>query len=217
MWTPALSEDTIPEIQRCHLSSVVLQLLALGVSNVMTFDFMSPPPQLSLLGAVEQLYLLGAVEEEEDAKEGGTNSKQKDKIRLTAKKKKDRIVLPCFSSTSTVSIDGEAEEEEDYNLQLTALGRTMAHFPLDPFLARAIIASPEQGCGHEVVSVVAMLSVDSVVFTPHQKREQVVAVHRKFVSGDGDHMTLLNMFRAYRSVKGNKVCSVEVEIMPCPE
>lgn len=51
------------------------------------------------------------------------------------------------------------------------------------------------------------MSGDSVVFTPHNMREQVVSAHRKFSSRDGDHMTLLNMFRAYRSVKGNKVCA----------
>lgn len=151
------SEDTIPEIQRCHLSSVVLQLLALGVSNVMTFDFMSPPPQDSMLGAVEQLYLLGAVKEE-DSKEEDPNSRKND----------DAIILPVIReqararvllSSSKKDKDDIVEDEEDYSLQLTPLGQTMAHFPLDPFLARAIITSPEHGCVQEVLSVVAMLSV----------------------------------------------------------
>jgi ATP-dependent RNA helicase DHX33 len=192
-----LPEDTVPEIQRCHLSSVVLQLLALGVSNVMTFDFMSPPPQESLLGAVEHLYLLGAVEEEEEEEDDGEDLMKEGKEELSSKR--------GYRSAPVGIGGGMMEEDEDYGLQLTALGQTMSHFPLEPFLARAIVTSPKQGCVHEVLSVVAMLSVDSVVFMPHDKREQVVFAHRKFLSRDGDHMTLLNMFRAYKSVKGNKV------------
>lgn len=34
---------TVPEIQRCNLASVMLQLLAMKVPNVLTFDFMSKP------------------------------------------------------------------------------------------------------------------------------------------------------------------------------
>ena len=53
--------------------------------------------------------------------------------------------------------------------------------------------------------MVSMLSVDSVVFVPRNKKEAVATAHRKFVSEDGDHMTLLNIYRAYKSNKGNKV------------
>ena len=50
-----------------------------------------------------------------------------------------------------------------------------------------------------------MVSMLSVVFVPRNKKEAVAAAHRKFVSEDGDHMTLLNIYRAYKSNKGNKV------------
>ena len=38
-----LSENTTPEILRCNLSSVILQLLAIGVHDVEHFDFMDLP------------------------------------------------------------------------------------------------------------------------------------------------------------------------------
>ena len=160
---------------------MVLQLLALGINNVTKFDFMSPPPQDSLLGAVEQLYLLGAVEAWEEEEE------EEEEV-------EEEITTSSGKSTG-----------ESYSLQLTPLGQMLAHFPLEPLFAKAIVTSPEQGCSHEVLSVVAMLSVDSVVFMPHDKQEPAAAVHRKFVSVDGDHTTLLNIYRAYKSVKGNKV------------
>jgi len=56
-----LEETTRPEIQRINLASVVLQLKALGVEDVVGFDFMDRPPTASLLRALELLFALGAV------------------------------------------------------------------------------------------------------------------------------------------------------------
>ncbi len=44
------------------------------------------------------------------------------------------------------------------------LGEQMAELPLDPRLARALLASCQAGCSEEVVTVVAMLSVQTVWF-----------------------------------------------------
>lgn len=38
-----LSDSTVPEIKRCNLSKVVLQLKALGVDDIIGFDFMEKP------------------------------------------------------------------------------------------------------------------------------------------------------------------------------
>ena len=42
-----LKASTAPEIQRMNLASVVLQLKALGIDDVLNFDFMDPPPQVA--------------------------------------------------------------------------------------------------------------------------------------------------------------------------
>ncbi len=44
-----LFENTIPEIQRTNLANTVLLLKSLGVKNLLEFDFMDPPPQVSIL------------------------------------------------------------------------------------------------------------------------------------------------------------------------
>src|SRR5260221_7140979 len=41
-------ENTIPEIQRTNLANTVLLLKSLGVKNLLEFDFMDPPPQVSI-------------------------------------------------------------------------------------------------------------------------------------------------------------------------
>ena len=58
-----LESSTIPEIQRCNLSSVVLQLLALGVKDIVHFDFLNAPSLKAIENAWEQLKLLGALDE----------------------------------------------------------------------------------------------------------------------------------------------------------
>lgn len=42
-----LFQSTIPEIQRTNLANTVLLLKSLGVKNLLEFDFMDPPPQVS--------------------------------------------------------------------------------------------------------------------------------------------------------------------------
>lgn len=39
-----LESATVPEIKRCNLSTVVLQLKALGIDDVLRFDYIEPPP-----------------------------------------------------------------------------------------------------------------------------------------------------------------------------
>ena len=58
-----LPDTTVPEIQRSNLAPIVLQLKALGIDNVATFDFLTPPPSALLIRALELLYALGAVDD----------------------------------------------------------------------------------------------------------------------------------------------------------
>ena len=53
----------MPEIKRCNIASVVLQLKALGVDDVLHFDFMDPPPREAVVRSLELLYALGALDD----------------------------------------------------------------------------------------------------------------------------------------------------------
>ncbi|KAJ1960025.1 DEAH-box ATP-dependent RNA helicase prp22 [Dipsacomyces acuminosporus] len=56
--------NSVPEIQRVNLSSIVLQLKAMGINNLIEFDFMDPPPKQTLVASMELLYWLGALDKE---------------------------------------------------------------------------------------------------------------------------------------------------------
>ncbi|KAF6224174.1 hypothetical protein HO133_010748 [Letharia lupina] len=59
----SLPEATVPEIQRSNLAPIILQLKALGIDNVLRFDFLTPPPAELIIRALELLYSLGAVDD----------------------------------------------------------------------------------------------------------------------------------------------------------
>ncbi|XP_035230682.1 probable ATP-dependent RNA helicase DHX35 [Stegodyphus dumicola] len=58
-----LPQFTVPEMQRSNLAPVILQLKALGIENILRFNFPSAPPSKHVISAIELLYALGALDE----------------------------------------------------------------------------------------------------------------------------------------------------------
>jgi len=56
-----MDESTTPEIQRTNLNNIVLLLKSLGVNDLLDFDFMDPPPTDTLIGALNTLFALQAL------------------------------------------------------------------------------------------------------------------------------------------------------------
>ncbi|KAG6360278.1 hypothetical protein INS49_011335 [Diaporthe citri] len=58
-----LPDANVPEIQRSNLAPFILQLGALGITNFLRFDFLTPPPAELMSRALELLYSLGALDD----------------------------------------------------------------------------------------------------------------------------------------------------------
>ncbi|KAI9501076.1 putative ATP dependent RNA helicase [Coemansia spiralis] len=56
--------NSVPEIQRVNLSAMALQLKAMGINDLIGFDFMDPPPVSTLIASLELLHSLGALDNE---------------------------------------------------------------------------------------------------------------------------------------------------------
>jgi ATP-dependent RNA helicase DHX8/PRP22 len=140
----------IPEIQRTNLGNVVLQLKAMGINDLLGFDFMDPPPVATLVGALESLYALGALDEEG---------------------------------------------------LLSRLGRKMAEFPLEPNLSKMLILSVDLGCSEEILTITAMLSVENPFYRPKDKQAQADMRKAKFHQAEGDHLTLLTVYKGWEASK----------------
>ena len=48
-----MSATNIPEIQRTNLANVVLVIKAMGINDILGFDFMDPPPVQTLINSLE--------------------------------------------------------------------------------------------------------------------------------------------------------------------
>lgn len=58
-----MKDDTVPEIQRTSLTSVVLQLKCVGIMNVVEFLYLDPPEERMILEALKQLYYFETIDE----------------------------------------------------------------------------------------------------------------------------------------------------------
>lgn len=86
----------------------------------------------------------------------------------------------------------------DDNGDLTALGTLVSHFPLDPALAVMLISSPEFRCTSEILSITALLSVPQIFNRPVSQRKRADEMKALFAHPDGDHLTLLNAYHAFK-------------------
>lgn len=86
----------------------------------------------------------------------------------------------------------------DDDCNLTAIGNQMAEFPLEPQLARLLLASVSHKCSNEILTIVAMLSVPNVFIRPLDAKAAADEAKSQFIHPSGDHVTLLNVYHAYK-------------------
>jgi pre-mRNA-splicing factor ATP-dependent RNA helicase DHX38/PRP16 len=87
---------------------------------------------------------------------------------------------------------------------LTVLGKKMVEFPLDPSLSKMLLVSNALGCVSEMLSIVAMLSIPQVFFRPKERAEESDVKREKFIFPESDHITFLNVFNHWSTIKFEK-------------
>ncbi|KAL6078692.1 RNA helicase [Balamuthia mandrillaris] len=92
--------------------------------------------------------------------------------------------------------------DDDGNL--TDVGSMMSEFPLDPQLAKMCITSPQYTCSNEILSITAMLSVPNCFMRPKEAQRAADEAKARFSHLDGDHLSLLNVYHAYKKNKDDK-------------
>jgi len=65
----------------------------------------------------------------------------------------------------------------------------MADFSMNPSQAKILIASVQLVCSEELLSIVAMLSVQTAFYRPREKQGQADSKKAKFHQPEGDHLT----------------------------
>ncbi|KAL1409736.1 Salivary acidic proline-rich phosphoprotein 1/2 [Vanrija albida] len=86
---------------------------------------------------------------------------------------------------------------------ITPLGRQMLHYPLDPEHARILVAAFELGCAAELIDILSLVVAGPVFHDRGDTRETAAAARAKFIHRDGDHLTAMNVLRAYLSLRAD--------------
>lgn len=82
--------------------------------------------------------------------------------------------------------------------ELTSTGRKMAEIPVDPMMARMILAADQHKVVEEILTIAAMLSVNGAIFyRPKDKAIHADTARKNFFHPDGDHLTLMNVYNEW--------------------
>ncbi|KAM9197673.1 putative pre-mRNA-splicing factor ATP-dependent RNA helicase DHX32 isoform 1-T2 [Dugong dugon] len=89
----------------------------------------------------------------------------------------------------------------DNDGNLSEFGIIMSEFPLDPQLSKCILASCEFDCVDEMLTIAAMVTApDCFLHVPCGAEEAALTRWKTFLHPDGDHFTLINIYKAYQDV-----------------
>ena len=111
---------------------MILQLKALGIDDIVHFDFPSPPPARFLANALELLYAL----------KGLLN------VHLCYINFRKAYIHPYIF----IAIDDEGRLSDPFGLK-------MAELPVDPLMAKLLLMSDDFQCTAEIATIVAMMQV----------------------------------------------------------
>ena len=157
------AEYTTEEIYRTDLSEVVLRMSELGITDFYGFDFIASPGQEGIIGAVETLNMLGAL---------------------------------------------------DSDNTLSAIGKMMVYFPLEPRISRIIVESLMRfpNCIENVLIAASFLSTNSPFILPPNEEMEARKAHHRFQDIQGDFCTYLNIFRSFVQAEDKeKFCKKNIE------
>ena len=140
---------TTEEIYRTDLSEVVLRMAELGITDFYNFDFIASPGREGIIGAVDTLHMLGALDDDNT---------------------------------------------------LSAIGKMMVIFPLEPRISRIIVESVMRfpDVIEKTLIAAAFLSANSPFILPPNEEMEARKAHHRFRDMQGDFGTYINLFRAYK-------------------
>jgi len=85
----------------------------------------------------------------------------------------------------------------DADKALTPVGWHLAKFPIDPRIARMIIAAKQENCLNEVLIIASALSVQDPRERPFDKAEAADRAHAQFVDDKSDFMAYLKLWQFF--------------------
>jgi ATP-dependent helicase HrpA len=198
-------EFTDAEIFRVSLATVILRMSALGLGEVEEFPFIEPPGSRAIADGYQLLIELGAIAEgvpPPQPSPGGRGS----------------VRIPLFGESKPPLPSGEgwgggSSVVKSNTRQLTPLGHELAKLPLDPKVARLLLAGRQYQCLNEILVIASALALQDPRDRPAERREAADAAHQRFNDERSDFLAYIKLWAwfqdAIKHKKTNKLWAAE--------
>ena len=159
---------TPPEVLRSSLAGVILTMLDLRLGDIEQFPFIDPPRPAMIREGLRELLELGAI----------------------------RHTQPYPQRPRCEALAHEAGREgAPRTVTLTDIGRKLAKIPVEPRLARMLIAGSRNAVLPSVIPLVAALSCDDPRRRPIDEKEKADQQHARFRVAGSDLLGTLRLWR----------------------
>ena len=186
-------EFTDPEIFRVSLATVILRMSALELGEISEFPFIEPPTPRMIADGYQLLNELGAIADL-PSPAGGSTKGRRSAIRQAG----------CGIVTGAGGEGGR---------QLTKLGHELARLPLDPKIARLLLAGRQYLCLTEILIIASALSVQDPRERPQDRQEAADAAHKRFADERSDFLAYLKVWAWFEQAlvekKSNRLMAEE--------
>ena len=173
----ARAEYTDAEIFRVSLATVILRMSALGLGEVEQFPFIEPPGSRSIADGYQLLMELGAIAEG---------------------------VPPPQPSPGGRGGNFLSPFEGGGARRLTPLGYELAKLPLDPKIARLLLAGRQYHCLQEILIIASALALQDPRDRPSERREAADAAHQRFNDERSDFLAYLKLWAWFQEAVKHK-------------
>ena len=82
--------------------------------------------------------------------------------------------------------------------RLTKLGEQMAHLPIDPKIARILLAAKKHDCMAEILVIASALSIQDPRERPLEARDAAAKAHERFTDKQSDFLAYLNIWDSFQ-------------------
>ena len=160
---------TPPEVLRSSLAGVILTMLDLKLGDISEFPFIDPPKPTSVREGLRELLELGAIR---------------------------RALFDCSDCSDCSIVNGaRTSADKKRDIELTDIGRKLAKIPVEPRLARMLIAASDNAVLPSVLPLVAAMACDDPRRRPIDEREKSDQAHAKFREPGSDFLGTLKLWQ----------------------
>ena len=169
-------EFTDPEIFRVSLATVILRMSALELGDIAAFPFIEPPTPRMIADGYQLLSELNALYESDTTPAQG----------------EETVALP----PSGGKLEG--------GRKLTPLGHELAKLPLDPKIARLLLAGRQYQCLTEILIIASALSTQDPRDRPLDRQEAADAAHKCFADERSDFLAYIKIWAWFGQAVAHK-------------